>query len=97
MPTPRPLEILAHSPLMVHGRRDFADAGYYTTSAGAGVFATGTIAWINSMQGADGPAVARFTTKVTTSVLRTFAAGPAGLAYPARDNVQEVYPGGATP
>lgn len=93
VPTPRPIEILAHSPLTVHGRRDFADAAYYTTPGGAGVFATGTIAWINSMQGANGPVVARFTITVTTTVLQAFAAGPSGRALPAHDNVTAVYPG----
>jgi hypothetical protein len=92
VPTPRPIEIWAHSPLTVHGRADFADAAYYTAGNGAGVFATGTIAWIKSLEGADGPAVERITNSVTTTVLEAFAAGPAGRSHPAVDNVSTIYP-----
>ncbi len=87
VPTPRPIEIVTHSPLTVHGSPDFSDSAYYTTDSGAGAFATGTIAWINSLQGASGPAAAAFTTQVTKNVLLAFAAGPAGRLHPAQDNV----------
>ena len=87
VPTPRPIEIITHSPLTVHGAADYSDSAYYTTDSGAGVFATGTIAWINALQGASGPDSAAFTTQVTKNVLMAFAAGPAGRAHPAHDNV----------
>lgn len=92
VPTPRPMEILTHSPLTVGRRRDFADSAYYTVPSGAGGFDAGSIAWINSLQGASGAASARFTTRVTTTLLTAFAAGPAGWAQPASDNVAAVYP-----
>ncbi|MGZ4617933.1 MAG: N,N-dimethylformamidase beta subunit family domain-containing protein [Frankiaceae bacterium] len=90
-PTPHPIEIVTHSPLVVHGQPDFSDAAYYTVASGAGVFATGTIAWINSLAGVSGPAAAGFATAVTTNVLLAFAAGPAGRTHPAHDNTAVVY------
>ncbi len=95
VPTPRPIEILSHSPLTVHGRHDFSDSAYYTVPSGAAGFDAGSIAWINSMQGASGPVSAAYTTTVTTNLLRAFADGPAGRAHPAVDNVAAVYPHGA--
>ena len=90
-PTPHPIEIVTHSPLLVHGQHDFSDAAYYTVGSGAGVFATGTIAWINTLQGVSGPAAAAFATAVTTNVLLAFADGPAALSHPAHDNTALVY------
>ena len=90
-PTPHPIEILTHSPLVVHGHPDFSDSAYYTVPSGAGVFATGTIAWINTMQGTSGPAAAAFATTVTSNALLAFARGPAGVAHPAHDNTAVVY------
>jgi hypothetical protein len=94
VPTPRPIEVITHSPVQVLGRADFADSAYYTTPSGAGVFATGTIAWINSLQGASGSIAEHFTTRVTTNLLLAFATGPAGVTHPALDNVQVIYPHG---
>ncbi len=91
VPTPRPMQIVTHSPLTVHGSADFSDSAYYTTPSGAGVFAVGTIGWINSLQGTNGPEAQAFTTKVTTNVLMAFAAGPAGRVHPAQDNVARFY------
>lgn len=95
VPTPRPIEILSHSPLTVHGRHDFSDSVYYTVGSGAGGFDAGSIAWINSLQGGSGPISAAYTTAVTTNLLRAFADGPAGRAHPAVDNVSASYPHGA--
>jgi len=92
VPTPRPIEILTHSPLVVNGKPDFADSAYYTVPSGAAVFASGSIAWINSLQGGGGPQSTVFTTTVTSTVLRAFAAGPSGRAHPAHDNVSQFYP-----
>ncbi len=92
VPTPRPIEIVSHSPLVVNGKPDFADSAYYTVPSGAGVFASGSIAWINSLQGGAGPESAAFTTTVTSTVLRAFAAGPSGRTHPAHDNVSHFYP-----
>ncbi|WP_229890802.1 N,N-dimethylformamidase beta subunit family domain-containing protein [Streptomyces mashuensis] len=94
--TPRPLDIVAHSPLVCRGVRSFADSGYYTTAGGAGVFNTGTMRWVESLKG-DGthgipPATARFTAQVTANVLRAFATGPAGRDHPAADNLAAYHP-----
>ncbi|MEU2827767.1 N,N-dimethylformamidase beta subunit family domain-containing protein [Streptomyces lavendulae] len=99
--TPRPIEILAHSPVVCEGRPSHQDSAYYTVPGGAGVFATGTMRWVEALDasgdgrsGADHGLDARagaLTTRVTENLLRAFAAGPAGRSRPARDNVKEVY------
>ncbi|WP_371675236.1 N,N-dimethylformamidase beta subunit family domain-containing protein [Streptomyces sp. NBC_01276] len=102
-PTPRPIEILAHSPVVCEGRPSHQDSAYYTVPGGAGVFATGTMRWVEALDasgdgrgganhGLDARAGA-LTTRVTENLLRVFAAGPAGRSRPARDNVKEVYGG----
>ncbi|MFD9690602.1 N,N-dimethylformamidase beta subunit family domain-containing protein [Kitasatospora sp. NPDC059088] len=96
-PTPRPIEVIAHSPVVCEGRRSHSDTAYYTVPSGAGVFATGTMRWVEALDahgsgvhGIDAHAgdVVR---KVTENVLRLFAAGPAGRTHPARDNLATVY------
>ncbi|MFF9006821.1 N,N-dimethylformamidase beta subunit family domain-containing protein [Streptomyces goshikiensis] len=105
-PTPRPIEILAHSPVVCEGRPSHQDTAYYTTESGAGVFATGTMRWVEALDakgdgksgrnhGLDARSGA-LTTRVTENLLRVFAAGPAGRTHPARDNVKAVY-GGTAP
>jgi hypothetical protein len=96
-PTPRPIEVLAHSPVVCEGQPDYSDTAYYTTSSGAGVFASGTMRWVESMMAGhrgDGddhhisPAAGRFVTQVNTNLLLAFARGPAREHYPAaRDNL----------
>ncbi|MFD8983522.1 N,N-dimethylformamidase beta subunit family domain-containing protein [Streptomyces sp. NPDC059564] len=100
-PTPRPIEILAHSPVVCEGRPSHQDTAYYTVPSGAGVFATGTMRWVEALDasgdgrgGANHGLDARsgeLTRRVTENLLRVFAAGPAGRTHPARDNVNEVY------
>ncbi|MFI6643577.1 N,N-dimethylformamidase beta subunit family domain-containing protein [Streptomyces sp. NPDC050504] len=94
--TPRPIEVIAHSPLTCRGVRSFADSAYYTTAGGAGVFATGTMRWVGSIAGRGGHGIdartAAFTSRVTENLLRAFAAGPAGRAHPAVDNLDALDP-----
>jgi hypothetical protein len=95
-PTPRPIEVLAHSPVVCEGRPDHSDTAYYTTASGAGVFASGTMRWVESMiagHRGDGDdhhisaAAGRFVTQVNTNLLLAFARGPAREHYlAARDN-----------
>ncbi|HEX6468930.1 MAG TPA: N,N-dimethylformamidase beta subunit family domain-containing protein [Streptosporangiaceae bacterium] len=97
VPTPRPIEVLAHSPLTCNGSSSYADSAYYTVPSGAGVFAAGTMRWVCALRGTkcghDVPAsAAPFVAKVTTTLLRAFAAGPAGRTHPARDNLAAVHP-----
>jgi hypothetical protein len=96
-PTPRPIEVLARSPVVCEGRPDYSDTAYYTTSSGAGVFASGTMRWVESMMAGrrgDGTdhhvsaAAGRFVTRVNTNLLLGFARGPAREFYPAaQDNL----------
>ncbi|MGW3359769.1 N,N-dimethylformamidase beta subunit family domain-containing protein [Streptomyces bungoensis] len=102
--TPGPLQITAHSPVVCAGRPSHSDSAYYTASGGAGVFATGTMRWVEGLlagtgelgrdHGMDGRTRA-FVTRTTENLLRTFASGPAARHAPApRADVAEVY--GAT-
>ncbi|MET8766793.1 N,N-dimethylformamidase beta subunit family domain-containing protein [Streptomyces sp. NPDC004658] len=100
-PVPEPLEITAHSPLVCGGRRSHSDSAYYTAANGAGVFATGTMRWVEALMagtpdgGRDHGMDARtrtFVTRTTENVLRAFAQGPAARHRPAaRPNVSELY------
>jgi len=83
-PTPRPIEVLTHSPLVCDGRADAAEAAYYTTRSGAAVFDSGTSDWVAGLDSPT-PVVRRVVTGVTTRLLEAFATGPAGRAHPARD------------
>lgn len=99
--TPRPIEILAHSPVVCEGRKSFSDTAFYRAPSGAGVFASGTMRWVEALDasgdgrsGADHAMDAKagaLTQKVTENLLRAFAAGPAGAAHPPQDNVAAVY------
>ncbi|MGI8870511.1 MAG: N,N-dimethylformamidase beta subunit family domain-containing protein [Mycobacteriales bacterium] len=99
VPTPRPIEILFHSPLSCAGRRDYSDVSYYTTQSGAGVFDAGTSAWICALGflGRCAPGVPDGTahdaiTTITTNLLDAISRGPAGRMHPAHDNVGTLYP-----
>ncbi len=86
-PTPARIEVVAHSPVVCHGRPDYSDVSYYTADSGAGVFDAGTSAWVCAVadvcgSGARGPVMQNFVTTVTTTLLTTFARGPAGGLYP---------------
>jgi hypothetical protein len=89
------MEVLFHSPVTCTGHRQFSDAGYYTTTSGAGVFASGTSSWICGLvlectfHQPDQRLVDTVTT-MTTTLLQAFAAGPAGRAHPARDNLDRL-------
>ncbi|MBT2365693.1 hypothetical protein J7E88_10280 [Streptomyces sp. ISL-10] len=100
-PTPRPVEILAHSPVVRKGKPSHADMTYCSLPGGAGVFATGTMRWVEALK-ATGPGrgtvnhglggrAGHFTRTVTANVLRAFAEGPVGGPRPALDNVGDYY------
>ena len=85
---PDNLEVLAANPVkFVDGLYDHAMT-YYAADSGAGVFATGTIAWILALDEAewDDPKTTEFVRGVTTNVLNAFAAGPAGRVHPSTGN-----------
>jgi hypothetical protein len=88
---PRPLQVLSHSPYACRGVATSAQAVYYTTESGAGVFTAGTLRWGCALVGrCDRPlaeATLRFTRTVTGTLLVEFARGPVGARHPATDNV----------
>jgi hypothetical protein len=97
VPTPRPMEVLSHSPLACDGAASYADSAYYTTASGAGVFSSGTMRWVCAMRGpACGHGVGypakAFVDQATLNLLQVFAAGPAGFTHPAHDNLAAVKP-----
>ncbi len=97
VPFPRPLQVLAHSPLTCDGFSTYSDSVYYTVASGAGVFASGTMRWVCAMRGPScghglTRAAERFVDRATQNLLRAFATGPAGRAHPARDNLAQVKP-----
>jgi len=97
VPFPRPMQVLAHSPLTCDGFSTYSDSVYYTVASGAGVFASGTMRWVCAMRGPScghglTRAAERFVDRATQNLLRAFAAGPAGRTHPARDNLAQVQP-----
>jgi hypothetical protein len=92
-PTPRPLQILSHTPYSCRGVLTSAQSTYYTTPSGAGVFTAGTLRWGCAMlDRCDRPLGERtraFVVQVTGTLLRRFAEGPVGGEHPARDNVAD--------
>ena len=93
--TPRPITVLAHSPLTCHGRPSYADTSYYTVPSGAGVFDAGTMRWVCALgggcrnHGVDAAAT-RFVQDVTKALLRAFATGPAAKTNAAIDNLDDI-------
>lgn len=90
-PTPRPIEVLLHSPTdCPNDTPAFADTTYYTAPSGAGVFDAGTIAWTcavgRACSAVSGP-THRVVRTVTDNLLTAFAAGPAGSRHPAHDDL----------
>ena len=80
-PTPRPIQVVAHSPVNCQGEPDHSDVAYYTTRSGAGVINVGTSDWIAALD-SDNPDIRRIVRGTTTTLLTTFAAGPAGRKPP---------------
>jgi hypothetical protein len=96
LPTPRPLDIVFHSPIHC-GRSGFADTAYYTSVSGAGVFDAGTLEWECALAARhapggcdpihDNPHGDLLVQQITARLLRAFVAGPAGVLHPAVDNL----------
>ena len=89
-PTPRPIEVLARSPVSCGAAPTYSDVSYYVAASGAGVFDAGTEDWMCALPEAAGcPALAspvrRAIQAATANILTAFAAGPAGRAHPAHE------------
>jgi len=95
-PTPRPLEVLTHTPFECpQGVASNADTTYYSAPSGASVFDSGTMLWVCAIYNGcrvDDPFTGSVVRRVTDNLLLAFATGPAGRAHPARDNVAEFVP-----
>ena len=89
--TPRPLQVLASVRYPCRGVETSAQAAYYTAPSGAGVLAVGTLQWTCALEDrcalGRSRRTSRFVRRVTATVLREFARGPAGRRHPAHDNV----------
>ena len=93
-PTPRPIEVLLHSPTHTCPGNvpPYADSTYYVAASGAGVFDAGTIDWAcavgDTCLKTTVPVVTVTTVRAATdNLLRAFAQGPAGREHPAHDNL----------
>ncbi|HEY5834335.1 N,N-dimethylformamidase beta subunit family domain-containing protein [Streptomyces sp.] len=99
VPVPRPIRIVASSPLVCKGMHTYSQSSYYTVPSGAGVFSSGTMNWSCGVYGRTGcrdhglrPVPARsgdFARRATENILRAFANGPAAGRHPAVDNYQQ--------
>jgi hypothetical protein len=94
--TPRPLEVVAHSPVTCRGVHSYSDSAYYVARSGAAVFATGTMRWTCALAGrcqtvGVNAAASRFVRIVLARLLTAYAAGPAGREHPAVDNFPSLH------
>jgi hypothetical protein len=94
---PPGVEVLAHSPVTVAGHPDrtYADTTFYTMPAShAGVFSSGSVGWIPSLQDCatgDSACPAPRMRILTGNLLRVFGAGPVGLTFPSVANTSRFY------
>jgi hypothetical protein len=88
--TPRPLQVMAHSPISCYGKPEFSDLVWYSTPSGSGVFAAGTLDW-NAALSSSHQLTRRVVTSVTERVMRAIALPRAGETTPAVDNVARHY------
>lgn len=76
-----PVELLASSPVICHGRPSTSDFTYYVAPSGAGVLDTGTNLWVPKIL--DDPAVGAVVAQITETILHEAARGPLGPLHPA--------------
>ena len=75
-----PVEVLANSPVVCHGRPSVANFTYSVAASGAGVLDTGTNQWVPRIL--DDPAIGATVATITETILREASAGPLGAAHP---------------
>jgi hypothetical protein len=96
-PAPPNVSVIAHSPVQCHGKPSYADMTYYSALGGAGVFATGTGWWVNSLIGPcpqGGCRHSDLVVAITWNLLEAFGTGPAGLTHPSVSNASRLPNGG---
>lgn len=91
---PRPMQVVAQSPLTCRGHRTMHGSVYWATPAGAGVFTAGTMDWAGGLVRAD---IQRDVRIITDNILRRFAQPRAGSASPPQDNIGVVDPPSVVP
>jgi hypothetical protein len=83
--------VLSHVRYSCRGVTTSAQASYYTTRSGAAVLDVGTLRWtcalVDRCPSDLTPRTVRFVDRVTATVLRDFARGPAADRHPAHDNL----------
>ena len=105
---PPNVTVFAHSPLDAsqaqarthHGGVFYSDMTYYTDpQSHAGVWDSGTNAWIHGLTPCPGdrPCPAEVIGRITGNLLAALGAGPAGVAHPSEPNWQTLYPAAAPP
>ena len=83
VPTPRPIEVLFHSPVTCGGTHDFADASYYTTPEWrGGVLRRDPVLDRRRWTPATAAGNSAVIGAITTRLLTAFAQGPAGADAP---------------
>lgn len=104
---PPNIAVFAHSPLDAsqaqartrHGGVFFSDMTYYTDpQSQAGVWDSGTNAWIHDLNPCPGDRAcpAEVIGRITGNLLQALGTGPAGIAHPSAPNWQLLYPGAAS-
>ncbi len=93
--TPPNVSVIAHSPVQCHGKPSYSDMTYYSAPSGAGVFATGTGWWVNSLSGSGscpggGCRHSDLVVAMTSNLLEAFGGGPAGRAHPSVSNADRL-------
>lgn len=84
---PANLQVLATSPVKYKDVVYRHAMTYYAAESGAGVFASGTIAWIHALDAAEwgDQKAADIVRGATSNILKAFSAGPSGVPYPSAD------------
>lgn len=89
-----PVEVMADSPVVCHGRRSTADLTYTVAASGAGVIDTGTNQWVPRIL--DDPAIGATVATITETILREASQGPLGSVHPLRPSASPA-PAGPKP
>ncbi|MBV8949994.1 MAG: hypothetical protein JOZ99_03900, partial [Actinobacteria bacterium] len=90
---PPNVTVIAHSPVKCQGKPSYSDMTYYSAPSGAGVFATGTGWWVNSLSAPCPDGGCRHSdaaVAITLNLLQAFGAGPAGRAHPSVSNIDQL-------
>jgi hypothetical protein len=90
---PSNVTVVAHSPLRCRGKPSYSDMTYYAAPSGAGVFASGTGWWVNSLTPPcprGGCRHSDLVIAITWNLLDAFGAGPAGASHPSVSNADQL-------